>query len=119
MGDSPILMKLDPDREKKRVLYAFALFFLSLAKIESGLALFLDDLQWLDEDGFDLLHELVHGMAGYPFLIIGAYRDTEVGPEHRLNRFTHKSIWEEHALTSIHLKSLGKEHLNQLVEELF
>jgi predicted ATPase/DNA-binding NarL/FixJ family response regulator len=119
VGDSPILVKLDPDREKKRVLYALALFFLSLAKIESGLVLFLDDLQWLDDDGFDLLHELIHRIAGCPFLIIGTYRETEVGPEHGLNRFMHKSIWEEHSLTTIHIKPLGKEHLNQLVEELF
>jgi serine/threonine protein kinase len=50
------------------------------------LALFLDDLQWLDAATLDLLEDLLRQPdVGY-LLLIGAYRDTEVGPAHPLTR---------------------------------
>ena len=50
------------------------------------LALFLDDLQWLDAATLDLLEDLLTP-PGVPYLmLIGAYRDNEVTAAHPLTR---------------------------------
>jgi tetratricopeptide (TPR) repeat protein/DNA-binding XRE family transcriptional regulator len=46
----------------------------------AGALLVLDDLQWADPDALDLLMALVRASAEVPLRVIGAYRDTEVGP---------------------------------------
>jgi len=52
------------------------------ARKEHSLALFLDDLQWLDAATLDLIEHLVtHSMRN--LLLVGAYRDNEVGPRTR------------------------------------
>ena len=51
---------------------------------EHPLALFLDDLQWLDAATLELLEHLVTHPEVRHLLLIGAYRDNEVGPAHPL-----------------------------------
>ena len=53
---------------------------------EHPLALFLDDLQWLDAATLDLLEHLVTHPEVRHLLLVGAYRDNEVGPAHPLTR---------------------------------
>ena len=53
---------------------------------EHPLALFLDDLQWLDAATLDFLEHLVTHAEVRHLLLIGAYRDNEVGPAHPLMR---------------------------------
>src|SRR4029077_4155681 len=50
------------------------------------LALFLDDLQWLDTATLDLIEHLATNSEVGHLLLVGAYRDNEVGPEHPLPR---------------------------------
>jgi len=45
---------------------------------------FLDDLQWLDAATLDLLEHLVTHSEVRHLLLVGAYRDNEVSPSHRL-----------------------------------
>ena len=56
------------------------------ARKEHPLALFLDDLQWLDSATLDLLEHLVTHPEVRHLLLVGAYRDNEVGPAHPLIR---------------------------------
>src|SRR6202035_5492826 len=56
------------------------------ARNEHPLALFLDDLQWLDTATLDLLEHLVTHSEVRHLLLVGAYRDNEVGPTHPLLR---------------------------------
>src|SRR5262249_6932419 len=56
------------------------------ARSEHPLALFLDDLQWLDKATLDLLEHLVTHSDVQSLLLVGAYRDNEVGPAHPLLR---------------------------------
>ena len=53
------------------------------ARPEHPLALFLDDLQWLDAATLELLERLVADPDVRHILLVGAYRDNEVGPSHR------------------------------------
>ena len=56
------------------------------ARPEHPLALFLDDLQWLDAATLDLLEHLMTQTEVQHFLLIGAYRDNEVTSAHPLMR---------------------------------
>ena len=56
------------------------------ARPEHPLALFLDDLQWLDDATLKLLEHLVAAPEVRHVLFIGAFRDNEVGPSHPLTR---------------------------------
>jgi predicted ATPase len=53
---------------------------------EHPLALFLDDLQWLDTATLELIERLMTGEEVQHLLVIGAYRDNEVDPAHPLMR---------------------------------
>ncbi len=53
---------------------------------EHPLVLFLDDLQWLDAATLDPLEQLAIGQEPHHLLLIGAFRDNEVGPTHALRR---------------------------------
>ena len=50
------------------------------------MALFLDDLQWLDAATLDLLEDLLTQPDVQHLMLIGAYRDNEVNPAHPLMR---------------------------------
>jgi predicted ATPase len=50
----------------------------------AGTLLLLDDLHWASADAFDLLTSLLHQLPETPFRVVGAFRDTDVAPEHPL-----------------------------------
>ena len=56
----------------------FRRFIGVFARPEHPLALFLDDLQWLDAATLDLLEDLLTRSDLQHLLLIGAYRDNEV-----------------------------------------
>ena len=56
------------------------------ARPEHPLALFFDDLQWLDTATLDVLQHLLLQDEVKSLLLVGAYRDNEVDPEHPLLR---------------------------------
>src|SRR5580698_7845069 len=58
----------------------------AFSRPEHPLALFLDDLQWLDEATLDLMGDLLTQADVKNLLLIGAYRDNEVDSSHPLIR---------------------------------
>ena len=87
------------------------------ARPEHPLALFVDDLQWLDSATLDLLEELLTQSDVRNLLVIGAYRDNEVGSAHPLVRKLH-AIREAGAVVhEIALAPLAREDLTQLVAD--
>jgi predicted ATPase/signal transduction histidine kinase/CheY-like chemotaxis protein len=80
IGKQPPIADLSPMETQKRFQMVFRRFVSVFARQEHPLALFLDDLQWLDAATLDLLEHLVtHPEVRY-LLLIGAYRDNEVRP---------------------------------------
>ena len=53
------------------------------ARPEHPLVLFLDDLQWLDPATLKFLTHVISPPKTGHLLVIGAYRDNEVGPQHQ------------------------------------
>ena len=79
----PELPAADAQRRFQLLLRRFIGVF---ARPEHPLALFFDDLQWLDAATLDLLEDLLTRECVPHLLLIGAYRDNEVDASHPLMR---------------------------------
>ncbi len=86
IGKQPPVADLPPQDVQNRFQMVFRRFLGVFASPEHPLALFLDDLQWLDVATLDLLEHLVTHAEVRHLLLVGAYRDNEVGPAHPLLR---------------------------------
>jgi PAS domain S-box-containing protein len=86
IGEQPPAATLPPQEAKTRAHLAFRSFIGVFARPERPLALFLDDLQWLDGATLDFLEDLLIQRDLAHLLVVGAYRDNEVDAEHPLVR---------------------------------
>jgi PAS domain S-box-containing protein len=86
IGEQPETPELPPQDQQARFQLVFRRFLGVFARPEHPLALFIDDLQWLDSATLDLIEHLVLHAEVRHLLLIGAYRDNEVGPAHPLAR---------------------------------
>jgi PAS domain S-box-containing protein len=86
IGKQPPVPELPPREALNRFQMVMRRFLGVFAAPEHPLVLFLDDLQWLDAATLSLIEQLVSGQAVRHLLLIGAYRDNEVGPTHPLMR---------------------------------
>lgn len=86
VGDTPPVPELPPQDAQRRFQFVFRRFISVFARPEHPLALFLDDLQWLDAATLDLLEDILIQADLKHLLLIGAYRDNEVSPTHPLMR---------------------------------
>ena len=80
IGEQPPVPDLPPQDQQARFQLVFRRFLGVFARPEHPLALFLDDLQWLDSATLDLIEHLVTHPEVRHLLLVGAYRDNEVGP---------------------------------------
>jgi predicted ATPase len=95
----------------------FRRFISVFARPEHPLALFLDDLQWLDAATLDLLEDLLTQPDVQHLLLIGAYRDNEVDSAHPLMRKL-EGIRQAGAMVhEILLAPLACEDLGQLIAD--
>jgi PAS domain S-box-containing protein len=86
IGEQPPLPVLPPQEAQGRFQMVFRRFIGVFARPEHPLALFLDDLQWLDAATLDLIEDLLTQAEVKYLLLIGAYRDNEVNVSHPLMR---------------------------------
>ncbi|SEE73765.1 PAS domain S-box-containing protein [Rhizobiales bacterium GAS191] len=117
IGRQPPVADLPPQEAKNRFQMVFRRFLSVFACKEHPLALFLDDLQWLDTATLDLLEYLVTHSEVRHLLLVGAYRDNEVSPSHPLLR-TLEAIRKAGARDQeIVLAPLGLADVGQLVAD--
>src|SRR5499433_471418 len=86
IGDQPPVPELAPQDAQRRFQLVFRRFIGVFARPEHPLALFLDDLQWLDAATLALLEDLLTQTDVRHVLLIGAYRDNDVPAAHPLMR---------------------------------
>ena len=86
IGEQPAVPDLPPQDAKARFQLVFRRFVGVFARSEHPLALFLDDLQWLDAATLDFLEDLLSQPDVHHLMLIGAYRDNEVDSTHPLWR---------------------------------
>lgn len=117
IGSQPAVAELpavDAQRRFLRVLRGFLSLF---ATARHPLVLFLDDLQWLDRGTLELLGELLDGPSPGHLLLIGAYRDNEVGPGHPLTRTLQRLRASPVPVLELSLPPLDVEALSSLIAE--
>ncbi|XYH97360.1 AAA family ATPase [Sorangium sp. So ce1128] len=92
-------------------------FVAAIAQKEHPVVLFLDDLQWADAASLKLLEQLVTYTEAAHLLLLGAYRDNEVGPAHPL-LLTLAEVKKRGAVVAdIVLAPLSAAHVRALVAE--
>jgi predicted ATPase/signal transduction histidine kinase/GAF domain-containing protein len=117
IGEQPPVPELPPQDRQNRFQMVFRRFLGVFAQAEHPLALFLDDLQWLDAASLELLEHLVTHPEVRHLLLIGAYRDNEVSFVDPLMRML-ASVGKAGARTTqIVLAPLGRDDVCRLVAE--
>ncbi|WP_437815281.1 AAA family ATPase [Sorangium sp. So ce1078] len=85
LGPQPPVPELPAVEAQHRVHATLQRFVAACARKERPMVLFLDDLQWADAASLQLLDQLITYAEAERLLLIGAYRDNEVGPAHPLS----------------------------------
>src|SRR2546428_866649 len=117
IGEQPPVPELPQQEWQNRFQLVFRRFLGVFARPEHPLALFLDDLQWLDAATLDLLEPLLTQTDVRHLLLIGAYRDNEVTSAHPLMRQL-EAIRKAGALVQeIVLAPLAREDVGQLIAD--
>jgi predicted ATPase/signal transduction histidine kinase/GAF domain-containing protein/ActR/RegA family two-component response regulator len=117
IGKQPPVPDLPPQEAKNRFQMTFRRFVGVFAQKEHPLAIFLDDLQWLDTATLDLLqHLLMHSEVRH-LLLVGAYRGNEVGSSHPLMHMLATIRKGEARVHEIELKPLLLDNLGRLVAD--
>jgi PAS domain S-box-containing protein len=86
IGEQPAVPGLPAQDAKARFQLVFRRFVGVFASPEHPLALFVDDLQWLDAATLDFLQDLLTQPDVHHLILIGAYRDNEVDSAHPMCR---------------------------------
>lgn len=117
IGEQPSVPELPLQDAQGRFQLVLRRFISVFARPEHPLALFLDDLQWLDAATLDLLEDLLTRTDLKHLLLIGAYRDNEVSPSHPLTRKLQMIRQAGAILQDIVLTPLGRDDLGQLLAD--
>ncbi|GAC1321053.1 MAG: adenylate/guanylate cyclase domain-containing protein [Chloroflexota bacterium] len=97
----------DSQEEQERLFRAVAGFVQAIAQA-LPVALLLDDLQWADGSSLGLLQHLARHTRGSRVLVLGTYRDVEVGRRHPLERAL-RDLHRDGLVERMAVQRLGKE----------
>ena len=117
IGKQPPAVELSPQEARGRFHWVFRRFLAAFARPEHPLALFLDDLQWLDAATLDLLGYLLTHPDVKHVLLIGAYRDNEVTATHPLTRALDEIRKAGGPVRAILLAPLARDDVAQLTAD--
>ena len=119
IGEQAPVPELPPQDAQRRFQLVFRRFIGVFARPEHPLALFLDDLQWLDAATLDLLEDFLTQPDVHHLMLIGAYRDNEVNSAHPL-MLKLEAVRQAGAIVQqIVLEPLAREDLVTLVADSF
>jgi PAS domain S-box-containing protein len=117
IGEQPSVPDLPPQAAQGRFQLVLRRFIGVFAQPEHPLALFLDDLQWLDAATLDFLEDLSTQPDVHHLMLIGAYRDNEVDSAHPLWRRLEAIRLTGALVHEIVLAPLACEDLGQLIAD--
>jgi diguanylate cyclase (GGDEF)-like protein/PAS domain S-box-containing protein len=118
IGAQAPVPQLPPAEAQNRFHMVFQKFVGVFAQPAHPLTLFLDDLQWADAASLRLLRELaVSPDSGY-LLVIGAYRDNEVGDGHPLALALDDLRSQGAAMTRIALAPLTEQAVGAFLADM-
>ncbi len=105
----------DADAERY-VLFASVIELFAAVSSDAPLVLVLDDLHWADRPTTELLRQLATSDVPMRVLVVGTFRDADIGPNHPLTD-TLAAFHRDSASTRIALRGLGDTELLELMEE--
>ena len=114
IGPQPPVAALSPAETTLRLQLVFQRFVSVFARPEHPLVIFVDDLQWLDPATLTLVQYLITHRDTRHLLLIGAYRDNEVGPEHPLTLALASVRQTDTPMSEVRLGPLSTEDINKL-----
>ncbi len=118
IGEQEPVPELPAPDARRRFQLLLRRFIGVFARPEHPLALFLDDLQWLDAATLDLLEDLLTQESLSYLLLIGAYRDNEVDASHPLMRKLGSiKAAGTSSVEEITLGALNAQHVSQLIAD--
>ena len=117
IGEPPPVPELPSQDARRRFQLVFRRFLGVFARPEHPLALFLDDVQWLDAATLDLIADLLTQPDVRHLMLIGAYRDNEVDASHPLMRKLDAIHQSGAAVQEITLAPLVRDDLAQLIAD--
>jgi PAS domain S-box-containing protein len=110
---------LSPAETSLRFQLVFQRFVSVFARPEHPLVIFVDDLQWLDPATLTLVQYLITHRETRHLLLIGAYRDNEVGSEHPLALALASVRQTDTPMSELRLGPLSTEDVNGLLCDAF
>jgi PAS domain S-box-containing protein len=117
IGEQPPVSDLSGPESKRRLLLVFESFLGVFARPQHPLVLFLDDLQWLDAATLDVFEYLATQSDMRHLLLIGAYRDNEVTPEHPLAHCLETIRQSKRRMQTIALRDLRRDDVARLIAD--
>jgi class 3 adenylate cyclase/tetratricopeptide (TPR) repeat protein len=106
----------DPTTEEARFrLFDSVTSFLTAAARARPMMLVLDDLHWADEPSLLLLRFLAGSLADSGLLVVGAYRDVELGRHHPLAR-TVSELAAAERTHRVQLRGLDERSIERYIE---
>src|SRR6266542_2263131 len=117
IGEPPPVPDLPLQDAQRLFQLVFRRFIGVFARPEHPLALFLDDLQWLDAATLDLIENLLTQPDVRHLMLIGAYRDNEVGASHPLMRKLDAIRQAGAAVDEITLAPLARDDVARLLAD--
>jgi len=114
LPDLPSPRESDQDTERY-LMYAAVAGLLEEAGAQEPLLLILDDLHWADAPTLSLLRHVVGAGSSMNVMIVGAFRDSELSPDHPLASLL-AALHREQGIQRIELSGLDPEDVRALME---
>src|SRR5262245_11247589 len=113
-GGVPLGPPSSPGEARLVLFDRFATRLIEVAR-EHPLLLVFDDLHGADRSSLSLLQLVVQRIAAAPVLVIGLYRDIEVGRQHPLSPFL-AEVMREPGVRRLSLRGLAREEVRRFLE---
>ena len=118
IGETKELAALEPERESQRFLSVLSDFFCGISAQTKVCIFVLDDLQWMDVGSMSLLREIAAKAGGSCLLVLGVYRDNELGEGHGICDLIKESKLRDYPLEEIKLGKLDYEAVKGLTARI-
>jgi predicted ATPase/signal transduction histidine kinase/CheY-like chemotaxis protein len=119
IGSQPAVEALTPVEAQNRFVNVFTWFINVFTKKEHPLVIFLDDLHWADPSSLRFLSRVTYSVEGCNLLIIGTYRDNEMGANHPLKTVLKDLVARKSSLLELTLHPLQSEDITELISDSF
>ncbi len=119
IGHPPEIPDLGGAEAQNRFNFTFLSFVRALTSPEHPLVIFLDDLHWMDDGSRRLLELIMTDPQMEHLLIIGTYRDADVGQWHPLREFLDALVLGKRKVHSITLPPLNEDDVHGLLTRTF